>query len=63
MTKPSLEQQTMSQVQGSTELISQPSITPFSSLNQLFTAINAATGAQYPIESVKMDIEMEIEHE
>jgi hypothetical protein len=33
----------MDQVQGSTELMSQPAMTPFSSRIRLFTAISAAT--------------------
>jgi len=42
-TKPSGEQPTIFQVQGSTEFKSQPFITPDSSLISFFTAINAAT--------------------
>lgn len=43
-TNPSGEQATIDQVQGSTELMSHPAITPFSSRIRLFTAISAATG-------------------
>lgn len=43
MTKPSEEQATMFQVQGSTELMSQPSRTWFSSFISFFTDIRAAT--------------------
>lgn len=43
VTKPSEEQPTMFQVQGSTELISHPSNTCFSSLISLFIDISAAT--------------------
>uniref|UniRef100_A0A0A9CPE0 Uncharacterized protein n=1 Tax=Arundo donax TaxID=35708 RepID=A0A0A9CPE0_ARUDO len=42
-TNPSGEQATMDQVHGSTELMSHPAITPFSSRTRLFTAISAAT--------------------
>ena len=42
-TNPSEEQATMDQVHGSTELMSHPAITPFSSRTRLFTAISAAT--------------------
>lgn len=43
MTKPSAEQPTMFQVHGSTEFISQPSITCNSSLILVLTAIKAVT--------------------
>ena len=48
ITKPSVEQATMFQVQGSTELISQPSITCLSSLISLFTDIKAVTVISIP---------------
>jgi hypothetical protein len=44
-TKPSAEQATMLHVQGSTELISHPSITCNSSFSLLFTAIKAVTAS------------------
>lgn len=43
MTTPSGEQATIDHVQGSTELMSQPSITPTKSLILFFTDISAAT--------------------
>lgn len=52
-TKPSAEQPTIFQVQGSTEFISQPSITCNSSRILVFTAIKAAT-AQHKINITRL---------
>jgi hypothetical protein len=56
MTKPSVEQLIIFQVQGSTEFKSQPFIAPISSLISLFTAINAATEFRNPQSKKKIEM-------